>query len=630
VLGEGGMGTVYEAEHLVIGRLVALKVLHPGFTSESEAVRRFRHEARAAGSIGHPNICEIYDVGELEDGGPYLVMERLHGETLADRIERDIALPLADVVDVALQVLSALAAAHEKGIVHRDVKPDNIFLAQRVGFAPLVKLLDFGISKNAALDDLRLTRTGAVMGTPYYMAPEQARGEFIDARIDLYAVGAVLYESLTGRRPFDANELAELLRQVLFDEPRPMRDLRPSVPRPFEFVVRRALAKERTERFQTAPEFMAALAGLRVEIAAYRPNPSELDRLVREVRQAERTPPQIGPLTPLPLAPLAGRGTPPPPAPRAGRGTPPEPTLHASRITTPQSALAGRATPPPPAPSAAEATVRSPLPVPALFSDERTKRGIGPSDERTKRGIGPAQRETAKAAPSTPPPKAPRAGSAPPPPYLAPRTPTPPRSPSTIPPPLSPKLGLPAPPLARSPSTIPPAPTPRPASSSPTPRQGGPQIVVLPPTAPPAAPLPNLASSTGGATPYRPQRTFLPPPPPRPPTPTGQPRADLPNPLDAGAVSLPNFAPPGAAPMPRAPTPERGQRLPPPPHQGSRRQQPLPVAPIRGSSQLVRPNVLPKAWHPEDEDDELPTRLYDAKRDQAPQTRQAKAPKKDH
>ncbi|HEU4409808.1 MAG TPA: serine/threonine-protein kinase, partial [Polyangiaceae bacterium] len=364
VLGEGGMGTVYEAEHLVIGRPVALKVLHPDFGRESEAVRRFRHEARAAGSIGHPNICEIYDVGELDDGSPFLVMERLHGETLADRIGRETALPLADVVDVALQVLRALAAAHEKGIVHRDVKPDNIFLAERVGYAPLVKLLDFGISKNAALDDLRMTRTGAVMGTPYYMAPEQARGEIIDARIDLYAVGAVLYESLTGQRPFEANELAELLRQVLFEAPRPPRALRPSLPEPFELVVRRALAKERTERYQTAQELMAALAALRVELAAFRPNPSELDRLVQQVRQA--TPPHAPRARPLPPAPLAGRLTPLPlapfgaaPSPLADQTTPGTPD--ALRAAAPPPA-AGRATPLPLAPGAGRATPLPPAP----------------------------------------------------------------------------------------------------------------------------------------------------------------------------------------------------------------------------------------------------------------------------
>lgn len=176
LIGEGGMGAVFEAEHLAIGRLVAVKVLHPKHAQNRDAATRLHHEARVVGTIGHPNICEVYDLGRLDDGSPYLVMERLHGETLAQRIVRVGRMIPADVIDVAVQILSALIVAHDKGIVHRDLKPENIFLSERPGMPPLAKILDFGISKAADLDDaaLDLTRTGMVMGTPYYMAPEQA------------------------------------------------------------------------------------------------------------------------------------------------------------------------------------------------------------------------------------------------------------------------------------------------------------------------------------------------------------------------------------------------------------------------------------------------------------------------
>ena len=214
------MGAVFEAENTALGRSVAVKVLHPAQARKKVAVKRFHQEARSAGAIGHPNICEVYDLGTLDDGSPYLVMERLVGETLADRIQSEGGLPFDDVIEVVTQVLSGLVAAHEKGIVHRDIKPENIFLTKRVGCPPLAKLLDFGVSKmispihNEKDEDLDLTRTGMVMGTPFYMSPEQARGDRnLDARVDLYACGVILYEALTGRRPFTAaNYNALLLR----------------------------------------------------------------------------------------------------------------------------------------------------------------------------------------------------------------------------------------------------------------------------------------------------------------------------------------------------------------------------------------------------------------------------------
>jgi len=261
LLGQGGMGAVYEAEHVSIGRLVAVKVLHPKHAQQAEAIARLRHEARVAGSIGHPNICETYDLGRLDDGSPYLVMERLVGETLDQRIKRDGALPERDIIDVMFQVLSALGAAHDKGIIHRDLKPENVFLLRRPGSPPIAKLLDFGISK--AIHDNRdpdLTMPGIVMGTPYYMAPEQARGDRgLDHRVDIWAAGVILYEALSGRRPFVARNYNALLVQILTSKHRPLAEVRPGINLTLERVVDRALSKMREDRFQTALEFREAL-----------------------------------------------------------------------------------------------------------------------------------------------------------------------------------------------------------------------------------------------------------------------------------------------------------------------------------------------------------------------------------
>lgn len=263
ILGEGGMGTVFEAEHLALGRLVAIKVLHPDQAKRHVAVRRFQKEARAAGTIGHPNICEVYDIGELDDGSPFLVMERLVGETLADRIARESALPVEDVVDTMMQVLSGLHAAHAKGILHRDIKPENIFLNARVGVGPLAKLLDFGVAKEmkrVTEESAELTQTGMVMGTPFYLSPEQARGDRdLDQRTDIYACGIVLYESLAGVRPYNGSTYNTLLRAILLSDPRPLGDVRVGLPDGLEIVVARAMARDRNDRYANAIELQEAL-----------------------------------------------------------------------------------------------------------------------------------------------------------------------------------------------------------------------------------------------------------------------------------------------------------------------------------------------------------------------------------
>jgi eukaryotic-like serine/threonine-protein kinase len=267
ILGEGGMGTVFDALHEGLGNQVAIKVLHQSQVHKKDAVQRFHHEARAAARIGHPNICEVHDVGTLDDGRPYLVMERLVGITMADRIKAMGGLPFQEALDTLTQVLSGLHAAHEKGIIHRDIKPENVFLSERVGCPPLAKILDFGVSKamsqhaqSSGFSDVEVTRTGVVLGTPYYLAPEQAKGERnLDARVDLYACGVLVYEALTGRRPFRAQNYNALLIAILTTTPRPIREIRPDIPPGFGRVVEKAMARDPDERYQTALSLQAAL-----------------------------------------------------------------------------------------------------------------------------------------------------------------------------------------------------------------------------------------------------------------------------------------------------------------------------------------------------------------------------------
>jgi len=304
VLGEGGMGTVYECEHVAIHRRVAVKVLNAAQARKKASLARFQNEAHVAGAIGHPNICEIYDMGELDDNSPFLVMELLTGETLADRIASEGALPFDDIVDIISQVLSGLVAAHDKAVIHRDIKPENVFLTQRPGLPPMIKLLDFGISKMGGGEELHLTRTGMVMGTPYYMSPEQARGDRkLDHRVDIYATGVMTYECLTGRRPFVAANYNALLVQILTGSPRPLHDLRPAVSDGFADFVAKAMHRDRNHRFQDAAEMQRELVNLRDPANARRiaSVPPEPVPLVRSKRSADDSAPR--PNAPRPNAP---------------------------------------------------------------------------------------------------------------------------------------------------------------------------------------------------------------------------------------------------------------------------------------------------------------------------------------
>ncbi|MGC4094413.1 MAG: serine/threonine-protein kinase [Polyangiaceae bacterium] len=262
LLGEGGMGAVYEGENTRISRRVAIKVLHAEVAGNADAVARFEREAQAAGRIGSEHIVEVLDLGSLPSGARYLVMEFMDGDSLNHRIKSRGRLSAQELYPIVCQLLEALSAAHGAGIVHRDLKPDNVFLLNnRRGSKDFVKLLDFGISKFSDLSNtFSMTRTGAVMGTPYYMAPEQAKGtRELDQRVDLYAVGVVLYEGLTGKVPFDAETFNELLFKIVLETPRPIEEVAPGSDPNLCAIVRRAMAREPAQRFQSAAEFRAAL-----------------------------------------------------------------------------------------------------------------------------------------------------------------------------------------------------------------------------------------------------------------------------------------------------------------------------------------------------------------------------------
>ncbi len=271
VIGRGGMGMVYEAENLAIGKLVAIKVLaqQPSSTS-SQAFERFHQEARTAGAMGHPNVCEVYDLGQLEDGRPYMVMERLTGETLRQMIVRDAPLAEESVALIGAQVFAALAAAHRRGVVHRDIKPENIFLHKPAADAFVVKVLDFGVAKavsRASISDTdmnSLTDSGIVMGTPYYMAPEQATGDRVAAPCDVYAACIVLFESLTGRKPFEGGSHVEVVTNMLTSIASRVAQYRPNIGAKIDALVHSGLAR--------APDARPSAQVMRNELLALLPD----------------------------------------------------------------------------------------------------------------------------------------------------------------------------------------------------------------------------------------------------------------------------------------------------------------------------------------------------------------------
>ncbi|MDD5308425.1 MAG: serine/threonine-protein kinase [Deltaproteobacteria bacterium] len=264
ILGKGGMGSVYLGEHVIIGKLVAVKFLHAEYASNEEVVKRFYREAQAAAAIGHDAIIDVMDVGVSPEGEPYLVMEYLEGESLAALLTRVGRMDVPEACGILEPVLLALHAAHGKGIVHRDLKPENIFLVHREGEAPRIKVIDFGISKFAkGPGGTKLTQTGSVMGTPAYMSPEQARGASdVDQRSDLYSIGVIFYEMLTGVLPFVGENFTAMIISILTSDPRPPLEVCPSFPKEAESVLLRSLVKTPSGRYQNALEMLEALKGL--------------------------------------------------------------------------------------------------------------------------------------------------------------------------------------------------------------------------------------------------------------------------------------------------------------------------------------------------------------------------------
>ena len=266
-IGQGGMGAVYEATHTLIGKRVAVKVLLEKYAQREAIVKRLKQEAQLASSIGNEHIIDITDFGTTADGRTFVVMEYLEGESLAEALARETQLPEQRILRIVSQTASALSAAHAKGIVHRDIKPENVFLLKRKD-SEFVKVVDFGISKSLRASDTdeettRLTQTGMVLGTPLYMSPEQARGDDeLDHRVDVYALGVIMYECATGRVPFVGNNYLSVISQVLNEEPRSLREQRPEFSEEFEAVVLKAMAKDVRERYQSAPDMLVDITAL--------------------------------------------------------------------------------------------------------------------------------------------------------------------------------------------------------------------------------------------------------------------------------------------------------------------------------------------------------------------------------
>jgi serine/threonine-protein kinase len=282
-IGEGGMGVVYEAEHIEIEKKVALKILRDDFSKRPEVVARFRQEARSASKIGNAHIVDVTDFGQLETGGVYFVMEYLQGKGLNEIIKNE-EIDVERAVHIVLQIARALKAAHKMEIVHRDLKPENIYIVEKDEETEFVKILDFGIAKISDRDSegQRLTKTGMIFGTPEYMSPEQASGKTLDQRVDIYALGCIMFEIFTGRVPFEGETFMAILTQHMFEPPPKLEDINKeiSIPNEIESVIYKAMAKDQNDRYSDM-----------LELA------EDLEKALRKARDTQREATSIGKYT---------------------------------------------------------------------------------------------------------------------------------------------------------------------------------------------------------------------------------------------------------------------------------------------------------------------------------------------
>ncbi|MBU1220463.1 serine/threonine protein kinase [Myxococcota bacterium] len=258
LLGEGGMGQVYLAQHAITDRWVAVKILHQEYAHNEEILARIRREAKAAALIGHPNIVEIIDSGTDSTGAPFIAMELLDGQSLDEHLDSVGPMSVEKATFIVAEILDTLTAAHNRGVVHRDMKPENVYLHKRhKSVVPQVKILDFGISKFLTLEqqNMSLTRTGTVMGTPYYMSVEQAMGQKVDGRADIYSVGVILYQLLSSRLPYYDTNYNRVLLQIVAGEHHPITDIRADIPPELNAIIEKSMAKNRDERYLDCAAF---------------------------------------------------------------------------------------------------------------------------------------------------------------------------------------------------------------------------------------------------------------------------------------------------------------------------------------------------------------------------------------
>ena len=310
ILGAGGMGVVVAARHIHLDDRVAIKFLLPETLSNADAVARFGREARAAVKIKSEHVARVSDVGTLENGAPYMVMEYLEGSDLSDWLHQKGALPFDQAAEFVLQACEAIAEAHALGIVHRDLKPANLFVVRRADGVLSVKVLDFGISKVASTTGMDMTKTSSVMGSPLYMSPEQMQSsKDVDPRSDIWALGVILYELLSGDSPFTANTMPELVARILSSPPEPLRNRRPDAPVALEAVILKCLERDRQRRYQNVGEFSVALMPFAPKRAK-----ASIERIAGVMRSAGISQGSIS------MAPPSAGASEPPPASR-GAGT---------------------------------------------------------------------------------------------------------------------------------------------------------------------------------------------------------------------------------------------------------------------------------------------------------------------